>query len=208
MPNRTFLGFLSLMTLPTTAMAGAPWSEFDIESDGVEVFTITSADVNNDGRLDILAGTQNLNIQIHLNAGDGTFELQDDVIALDNDPMALATGDIDGDGDIDIAYGCRGDAFVGWAANNGDGTFSARTDLWQAASQPTKLVLVDADEDGDLDLAHQTHNTGVLAIAMNDGSGGFGTPTTLVASGVKDFVFANVGEFGSSAPDVMYVTTA
>lgn len=195
---------LLALLLPSAAF-GQTWSEVDVSSSGVEVFSLATADVNADGRLDILAGTQSLDIQVHFNTSNG-FVQQATTIPLDNDPMALATGDIDGDGDIDVAYGCRGDAFVGWAANNGDGTFAPRTDLWQASSQPTKLVLVDADEDGDLDLAHLTHATGVLAIAMNDGTGGFGAPEVLVASGVRDFAFADVGAFGQIGPDVMYVT--
>ena len=108
----------------------------------------------------------------------------------------LASGDIDGDGDIDVAV--TGRNATGVLTNDGSGGFvlDVRSGT---GSQPS---LVDVDGDGDLDLvsavpANESGSDVVPSIRRNDGTGGFGafevvepTPppgqlTALVASDVN-----------------------
>ena len=104
--------------------------------------------------------------------------------------LKLATsGDIDGDGDIDLWVESTGGANVigHFMVNNGDGTFTIDPDrapyellhnpppeFWRHVGN----TLVDLDNDGDLDLAlgqirdlHHTHINQFSIVLVNDGSG-------------------------------------
>ena len=100
-----------------------------------------------------------------------------------------ASGDIDGDGDIDLWVESSGGANVisHFMVNNGDGTFtidSERAPYELLHNPPPEFwrhvgnALVDLDNDGDLDLAlgqirdlHHTHVNQFSIVLVNDGSG-------------------------------------
>lgn len=81
---------------------------------------LTSADVNADGDLDLVYGAGCP--AVRLNAGNGTFGSE----ICNSDPQArwgyaLAVGDLDGDGQVDVVT--AGDGFVTVGRGTGDGRF-------------------------------------------------------------------------------------
>ena len=74
------------------------------------------------------------------------------------DPEALAVGDVDGDGQLDVAVACGATAGTGFEvavhlqATSQPGAFRAPTLLSTGASQPSAIRLADLDGDGRLDL--------------------------------------------------------
>jgi hypothetical protein len=107
-------------------------------------------------------------------------------------PETILTGDIDGDGDMEIMSYDRYGSFVGSYfsvfINNGDGTFSDETEQRLPgqsfeAIQATipNVQLVDLDSDGHLDFIAKAFDFGtdpdgnafVVWIYLNDGSGNF-----------------------------------
>ena len=132
-------------------------------------------DVDNDGDLDLFwssAGSSQNYITLGLNDGSGTFTYSASLAIGTGYTVALrlVLGDVDNDGDLDLAlmgetnYQSR----VYLHRNDGTGRFVA-----QAASVPlagTSVVLADLDADGDLDLV------GGTGISVNDGTGSFGAP--------------------------------
>ena len=108
-----------------------------------------------------------LGVEVHLNLGlDNTGKLQitslagslsseiysDATVARD---LALAVGDLDGDGDVDVLIG---DEFNGgkteFHRNGGGGSFmpEARLDLTKLSTPTAAVLFGDYDNDGDLDI--------------------------------------------------------
>lgn len=83
--------------------------------------------------------------------------------------VSLATGDIDGDGDIDVAYPVN-DRIM-YMQNDGTGRFTS-TPVLVAERMIRSLALGDVDNDGDLDIA--VASSGAINLYLNDGVGTFG----------------------------------
>ena len=110
---------------------------------------VQAADLNGDGRLDVLvASHQNNTVAWHENQGDGRFSAQK---TIDNVPGAteVATGDLDGDDDLDIVLGAS-NGEVKWYENDGSGGFSPRT-ITGAFGKTGVVATADLDGDGTLD---------------------------------------------------------
>ena len=132
---------------------------------GVRPYAIVAADFNGDGRLDLAVGAsgdipskQPETVTILLGRGDGGFDLGS-VVSIGNDPPnsstlgALAVGDINNDGKLDLvvtASGVGSSSAIAVLTGAGDGTF-------QVASYPAgpgirSVAIADIDGDGRLDV--------------------------------------------------------
>jgi hypothetical protein len=158
----------------------------------------TVGDFNRDGKLDlaVLAGTAAAPIvSILLGNGDGTFQSHIDTpidVSIPN-PYWIATGDLNGDGELDLVVGYQGGSAVSVLLGNSDGTFQPFVD-YATAAEPTAVVVGDFNGDGKLDIA--TANFGGLSgntvsILLGNGDGTFqphveyladGGPLSLVAA--------------------------
>lgn len=141
---------------------------------------VATADLNGDGAVDLVLGKGTWNTshrnRIFLNNGAGVFR---DVsathlpAALDS-TGSISTGDVDGDGDIDLLFGNTSQNRL--YSNNGRGVFTDVTATHLPALGLTvSTSLGDLDEDGDLDLVLARANGRVArqAVLRNDGSGRF-----------------------------------
>ena len=86
-----------------------------------------------------------------LNSGDGTFAPQTRYAA-GFTPWSVSLGDLDGDGDLDMAVANEQSDDASVLLNRGDGTFASQT-RYAAGDGPTSVSLGDLDGDGDLDMA-------------------------------------------------------
>ncbi|RZK25162.1 MAG: hypothetical protein EOO63_16415, partial [Hymenobacter sp.] len=108
----------------------------------------------------------------------GTFS-RTATIALPGIADLLATGDLDGDGDLDIVS-ANTTGVLSVQSNDGTGTFAARADMVMTYT-PRALNLGDVDGDGDLDVVVTGSSTQLsyCTVFTNDGQATFTAQATL-----------------------------
>ena len=127
---------------------------------------VTTADVNGDGRADLIAANRfSNNVSVLLGTGTGTFGAQT-TYAVGNLPRSVTTADVNGDGKVDLITANQSSNTVSVLLGNGDGTFGAQTSF-AAGSQPFSATTADVNGDGraDLVVANQTGNT--VSVLLN-----------------------------------------
>jgi VCBS repeat protein len=87
-------------------------------------------------------------------------------------PEALAAGDFDGDGKLDLAVGSGGTNDVTIFFGDGKGEFR-RGGSFAAGESPTEIAAADFNRDGRLDLAIANHGVATVTVLLGDGRGGF-----------------------------------
>jgi hypothetical protein len=168
--------------------------------------------VNGDGLPDLLVTDASAgNLSVLTGAGTGQFGAPA-TFALGSQPMAVASGDLNHDGNADavVAEASGIDVLLG----NGTGGFGPLTTYAAASGQLSSVALADFNLDGNLDVA--AANSGGLSLFQGKGDGTFGaeqvipfsggnTPTIAVAAdlngdGKADLVAGFVPGFFAGAP--------
>ena len=170
--------------------------------------SVTTGDLNGDGRLDLAVVNQDDNtVGVLLNLGDGgrfagqtTYAVADDAGAY---PMAVVVADFDGDGRPDLAVLTDGDS-VGVLLGQADGGFGVQA-LYGTGSGPTSVVAADLNGDGLPDLAVADYGDGTVSVLLNQGPENemlFASPVDYEAGGLAPGSMA-VGDFdGDGKPDL------
>ena len=170
---------------------------------------IAAGDFNGDGILDLAVvgvGEAGGVATVLLGNGDGSFTVPETYTPNgDYSPTAVAVGDFNGDGKLDLAvtddYSYTMDVFLG----NGDGTFG--TTPWTSSPNTdayyTSVAVGDFNGDGIQDLAVADSNDDVVDVFLGNGDGTFATPTAAVPAGSEPSWVA-VGDFnGDGKPDLV-----
>jgi hypothetical protein len=138
-----------------------------------ETHALAMGDVDGDGDLDLAVGNAGLGNgqnMVYLNHGDATFPTLPHAFGTGSDnTITMALGDVDGDGDLDLAVG---NAYQQNAVylNDGDGTFPISHTFGTDLSDTPAVALGDVNGDGSLDLA--VGNWGEQNVVhINDGVG-------------------------------------
>jgi len=158
------------------------------------------ADFNGDGKLDVAvldagsncAQSGSSDLVVFLGNGDGSLQVGR-VTTLSSCSSALAAGDFNGDGKVDLIFG-DGTVFLG----NGDGTFQTQS----TTDTDTYLAVADFNRDGKLDFAAATLNGSTVTVFLGNGNGTF-QPGTPYGVGTNPNSVTVVDVNGDSIPDLV-----
>ncbi len=148
-------------------------------SSGSQPLDVQSADLDNDGNLDLVVVNFNLTrMAVMLGNGDGTFQAPVGYTS-DFGPNKITLEDFDGDGFIDVAISTNANTVNVFLNDNGSpGTFLAFTSFtMNGGSNPSGIYSADLDNDGNIDIVTANSGTGNASVLIGDGTGSFSAPT-------------------------------
>jgi len=146
---------------------------------GVESTSLTLADFNGDGRVDVAVTNQfgygksgnDGSVLVFFGKGDGTFR-KPDIYKLSGQPYGIAAGDFNGDHHPDLAVAQDTGRSVSILMNNGYGKLR-HTETYPAHEGADYVAIADLDHNGTLDLA-VSDDSGV-DVLLGHGDGTFGS---------------------------------
>ena len=152
-----------------------------------EARSVSAADVDGDGDMDVLAGHNN--IAWYENDGSESFTTHTISTSAASSVYAV---DLDGDGDMDVVGSSAGS--VGWYENDGSGNFATHTicnHYWHRGFTSVYALDVDKDEDMDVVTASSSPNNKIMWYE-NDGSQYFNHH--VISDSVRDARFVSAGD--------------
>ena len=161
---------------------------------------VTVADVNGDGKSDLIVANLNSNsVSVLLGVGDGKFQSHIDSPA-GAEPQSVAVADFDGDGKLDLAVAdlkpFAGAVHVLLGAGNG--TFRLRIHYGTAGARA--IAVADFNRDGKMDLV-VANDLPVISVLIGKGDGTFKPHVDYSISGFcQSLVVADFN--GDGNPDV------
>jgi FG-GAP-like repeat/FG-GAP repeat len=169
---------------------------------GSAASSVTAADLNGDGKLDLAVTDYNDNVvEVFLGNGNGTFNSLASYFRTGNYPVSVITADVDGNGKPDLIAANLADTTVSVLLNNGAGTFNSAQNF-AAGSKPISVAAGDFNGDGFADLAVTNWGAGTTSVLINakDWSAPPAQASSLVVSGFPSPTTAGVaGSFTVTA---------
>ena len=167
-------------------------------SGGYGAYSTTSADVNGDGKLDLLVANEcasssncsNGSVGVLLGNGDGTFQAPVNYNSGGEYAVSIAVEDVNGDGKLDLLVAnfcadssCSTNGTVSVLFGNGDGTFQAATSYNSGGYGADSAAVEDVNGDGKLDLL--VCSNGGVSVLLGNGDGTFQAPISYNSGGYQ-----------------------
>jgi hypothetical protein len=196
-------------------------------SGGYGAFKLAVADVNGDGKPDLVVGNcgpsggncSNGTLGVLLGNGDGTFQTALTYYSGGYAAEAVAVADVNGDGkpDLVVTNYCGitcGTAFttVGVLLGNGDGTFQTAVTYSSGGYNAESVVVADVNGDGKPDLLvtnfcsisdNCDNGDGTVGVLLGNGDGTFQAVVTYDSGGYPAQSVAVADVNGDSKPDLL-----
>ena len=182
-----------------TPAAGSPFAV------GTNPQSVTVADFNDDGKLDIVtANNGGNNLTVLLGDGTGGFEpAPGSPFSAGLFPQSVAVGDFNGDGKLDLVEANAGNTTVKVLLGNGAGGFTA-DGAFPVGSLPHSVAVADLNGDGKPDIVTANYGSNNVTVLLGNGSGGFtaavGSP---FAVGTNPQSVAVLDINGDGKPDIV-----
>ncbi|MEJ0088853.1 MAG: VCBS repeat-containing protein [Limisphaerales bacterium] len=158
-------------------------------SAGGIIGSVVAADVNMDGKLDLIAvGSDKCTVLTNFNFG--SFGSNATINAGGN---CAVTSDLNNDGKPDLLIGGNTNVFI--FTNNGSGRFGSNATL-NVLGPVFAMAVADVNSDGSVDLIIANKNNASLTVFTNNGGGVLVSNATWAAGGGKSFAAADVNGDG------------
>lgn len=180
---------------------------------GNNVNQVAVADFNRDGSPDLAmaeyTSTGFNSVRTLLNNGNGTFR-QGSLFRLTNQYMndfnvnSITAGDVNRDGNMDVAVNISGKSTIAILYGNGNGSLRLGTNVSVPGASVQDLRLRDINYDGTVDLLFAKSNLNKMSVGLGNGAGGFafrdynvgGTPVSFEVAdmnrdGILDIITSN-----------------
>ena len=197
-------------------------------SGGYDARSAVAADVNGDGKLDLVVANECTNdnepvpncnsvVGVLLGNGDGTFQPAASYGTGGYYADSVAVEDVNGDGKLDIvvANQCADssctNANVGVLLGSGDGTFQTAVTYGSGGYYATSLAVADVNGDGKPDLlvanecaiGSNCGSSGKVGVLLGNGDGTFQAPVTYSSGGQFPYSLAVGDVNGDGKPDLV-----
>lgn len=192
--SKTFaqrLGCIALFLLVTSASWSATplFQKAQTYNLGVAALSITTADVNGDGKLDLLVADGGSTLGVSLGKGDGTFPPAQSYNTGGWRSYAIVVGDVNRDGHLDliVTSSCASSSncdhgVVSVLQGNGDGTFRAAQSYDSGGADSRSVAVADVNGDLNLDIiiagtcvSSSNCTSGAATVLLGNGDGTFQT---------------------------------
>lgn len=137
-------------------------------------YAVQTADINGDGKLDMVVANFNGTVFIFLGNGNGTFKAEPPLAdGLANGATSLAIADVNSDGKPDLVVASAGNyGHIAVLLSKGGGAFRLPRMLAVAPNHTTSVVVADFTGDGHPDIA-AANAYGSLSVLLGNGDGSF-----------------------------------
>jgi hypothetical protein len=153
--------------------ANPTWAAANIATSAAGARNVHLADLDSDGDLDIVSASMTDDtIAWYENDGAANPSWSAvDITTTADGAFDVDVADMDGDGDLDIAWASLTDDTIGWCENDGaaNPTFAA-ADIATSADGTPDVHLADMDGDGDIDIVSASIYDDTVAWYENDGA--------------------------------------
>ena len=147
---------------------------------GYAPYSVAVGDLNGDGFLDlVISDYVEPGVSVRLGDGAGGFGTKTDFAiggGSGGPAYAVAVGDLNGDGFLDVTATEDDPGRVSVLLGDGAGGFGAGTD-YATGTQPYSVAVGDLNGDGFLDLVVANYGSGNVSVFPNNGDGSFGERT-------------------------------
>jgi hypothetical protein len=173
-----------------------------VAAPGKETYFPTIADVNGDGKPDLIVPNYDMNIvSVLLGNGDGTFQAAVNTPAGPG-PSNATVADVNGDGipDLILTYYSANEVAV--LQGNGDGTFKPATQILPTGNDPRIVQVAELNGDGKPDLVVASYSSTGVMVFLGNGNGTFQAAQNLSVGSYSNSVrVADVN--GDGKPDII-----
>ncbi len=186
-PNSTNIGWAFMASNGSVSIGGT------IPTSGGTPRAVTIADFNGDTIGDIIVAATN-SIIICLGNGTGGFTVS--TLNVGN-PFGIASGDLNGDGNIDIVTANNGSSNISVRLGVGDGTFGTNA-LYTVGNGPYFVALAYMNDDDTLDVLTANIGNDMITVSIGVGDGTFNPSMQFSGGGLaQDPYSLCVGDFNN-----------
>jgi VCBS repeat protein len=166
-------------------------------------FSVAVGDLNGDRKPDLaVANISSIanTVSIFLGDGNGGFGPASNYLTGGYDPRGVAIGDLNDDGNPDLAVTNEFSNTLSVLLGNGGGFGTPTT--YATGTSPGSVAIADLNEDGQLDVVVTNIDSASVSLFPGNGSGSLGTPATLAVGPLP--LSVTVGDLnGDGLPDLV-----